>query len=68
MKAEMLPALIDLQGQWDGMPTLVTQAGGNARFAWDEMFRCKSGTRTLGEPTAMPCVSFWPGARHLRQS
>jgi integrase/recombinase XerD len=38
MKAEMLPAVIDPKGQWDGMPTLVTQAGGNARFAWDELF------------------------------
>ena len=38
MNADMVPAVIDPAGKWDGMPTLVVQAGGNARFAWDELF------------------------------
>jgi len=38
MNGDMLPAVIDPAGKWDGMPPLVTQAGGNARFAWDELF------------------------------
>jgi integrase/recombinase XerD len=38
MNADMLPVVIDPAGKWDGMPPLVTQAGGNARFAWDELF------------------------------
>jgi integrase/recombinase XerD len=38
MKLDMLPAVIDPAGKWDGMPSLVLQAGGNARFAWDEWF------------------------------
>jgi len=41
MKADMLPAVIDPAGKWDGMPSLVLQAGGNARFAWDELFSAK---------------------------
>ena len=38
MNADMLPAVIDPAGKWDGMPSLVSQAGGNARFAWEELF------------------------------
>jgi len=38
MNGKMLPAVIDPAGKWDGMPSLVFQAGGNARFAWDELF------------------------------
>jgi integrase/recombinase XerD len=38
MKPDMLPAVIDPAGRWDGMPSLVVQAGSGARFAWDELF------------------------------
>jgi len=38
MTGDMLPAVIDPAGKWDGMPSLVARAGGNARFAWDEWF------------------------------
>ena len=38
MTGDMLPAVIDPAGKWDGMPSLVAVRGGNARFAWDEWF------------------------------
>jgi integrase/recombinase XerD len=38
MKSDMLPALIDRRGDREDAPQLITQAGGGARFAWDEMF------------------------------
>ncbi len=36
MNADTLPTVIDPVGEWDGMPSLLARAGGNARFAWDE--------------------------------
>src|SRR5689334_5027638 len=41
MKADMLPAVIDHAGKWDGMPSLVSHAGVNARFAWEELFSAR---------------------------
>src|ERR1700722_9860181 len=38
MNGEMLPAVIGRAGDWVKMPRLVAQAGGGARFAWDELF------------------------------
>jgi integrase/recombinase XerD len=38
MKRDMLPAVIDPAGRWDGMPSLVVRAGSGAQFAWDELF------------------------------
>jgi integrase/recombinase XerD len=38
MKPDMLPAVIDPAGKWDGMPSLIARACGNARYAWDELF------------------------------
>ena len=38
MNGDMLPAVIVGTGDWDSTPRLVEQAGGNARFAWEEMF------------------------------
>jgi integrase/recombinase XerD len=38
MHGDMLPAVIDRAEDWEMMPQLVEQAGGGARFAWDELF------------------------------
>ena len=38
MKGDMLPAVIDRPEDWERAPRLVEQAGGNARFAWEEFF------------------------------
>src|SRR5882724_9075828 len=38
MNGDGLPAVIDRAEDWGLMPRLVAQAGGNARFAWDELF------------------------------
>jgi len=38
MNGDMLPAVIDRAGDWESTPRMVEQAGGNARFAWDELF------------------------------
>jgi integrase/recombinase XerD len=38
MKGEMLPAVIGRVGNWEITPRLVDQAGGNAQFAWEELF------------------------------
>jgi integrase/recombinase XerD len=38
MNRDMLPAVIGRTGNWESTPRLVEQAGGNARFAWEELF------------------------------
>jgi integrase/recombinase XerD len=38
MHGDMLPAVIGRSGDWETTPRLVEQAGGGARFAWDELF------------------------------
>src|SRR5271156_4127613 len=38
MNGDMLPAVIGGIGDWETMPRLVEQAGGNAHFAWEELF------------------------------
>ena len=45
MNCDMLPAVIDRAGNWERMPRLVDQAGGNARFAWDELFSAELRNR-----------------------
>ena len=38
MNRDMLPAVVGKAGDWETMPRLVEQAGGNAHFAWEEFF------------------------------
>jgi integrase/recombinase XerD len=38
LNGNMLPALIERAGNWKSTPRLVEQTGGNARFAWEELF------------------------------
>jgi integrase/recombinase XerD len=38
MKSDMLPAVIDRARGWERTHRLVEQAGGNASFAWEELF------------------------------
>jgi integrase/recombinase XerD len=45
MNGDMLPAVIDRAGNWERTPRLVEQAGGNARFAWEELFSAELRNR-----------------------
>jgi integrase/recombinase XerD len=45
MNGDRLPAVIGRAGSWETTPRLVEQAGGNARFAWEEMFSAELRNR-----------------------
>ena len=50
--------MIDPAGSWEGMPLLVSRAGGGARFAWDELFAAELATLTRGGHTGTPSRQF----------
>jgi integrase/recombinase XerD len=45
MNVDMLPAVIERAGNWESTPRLVEDAGGNARFAWEELFSAELRNR-----------------------